>query len=373
MALIDVVKWESNKNTFCHKFPSDDLRIGTQLVVYPSQTAFFVKGGAVCDEFTSGTYTIKTENIPILNKLINLPFGKESPFKAEVWFVNNITRLGLKWGTTHPLNIEDPKYGIIVPVRAFGQYGLKVKESKLFLETLIGNMSSFDVNTVDQYFKGKLISFLTATISKCITKEKISILDINNNLIEISEFCNTEISKNFEKYGLQMVDFSIMSINVPQEDPAFNKLREAKAKVASFNVEGKEFYQMSRSFDVLDKVAQNQGAGGNMMAMGASLAAGLATGGVFGQMANNLINTDPQQQPPQIKNQTVYHVYLNGQQVGGHTVQTIANLIAQGAANSETLVWTAGMPEWARLSTIPELAQLLNQQTPPPIVLPQIP
>lgn len=88
MALIDVVKCDVNDKEFVYKFPSDNLKIGTQLVVYPGQTAFFVKGGKMCDEFTSGTYTIKTENIPILNKIINLPFGGDSPFKADVWFVN---------------------------------------------------------------------------------------------------------------------------------------------------------------------------------------------------------------------------------------------------------------------------------------------
>ena len=90
MALIDVVKWEANDRELVHKFPSEDLRIGTQLVVYAGQTAFFVKGGKVMDQFESGTYTIKTENIPLLNKLINLPFGGNSPFQAEVWFVNKL-------------------------------------------------------------------------------------------------------------------------------------------------------------------------------------------------------------------------------------------------------------------------------------------
>ena len=106
MALIDVVKCEMDGNSFCQKFPSEDLRIGTQLVVYTAQTAFFVKGGAICDEFTAGTHTLKTANIPQLNKIINLPFGSDSPFKAEVWFVNHITKLDLKWGTPQPIQIQ---------------------------------------------------------------------------------------------------------------------------------------------------------------------------------------------------------------------------------------------------------------------------
>ena len=137
MALIDVVKWEVNDRELVHKFLSEDLRIGTQLVVYSGQTAFFVKGGKVMDQFESGTYTIKTENIPLLNKLINLPFGGNSPFQAEVWFVNKLAIMDTKWGTPTPIQLEDPKYGVIVPVRAFGQYGLKVEDPKALLETRV--------------------------------------------------------------------------------------------------------------------------------------------------------------------------------------------------------------------------------------------
>lgn len=148
MALIDVIKCDIQDGEFCYKFPSDDLRIGSQLVVYPSQTAFFVRGGEILDSFTSGTYTISSENIPLLNKVINIPFGNESPFKAEVWFINQISKLDMPWGTPHPILLEDPKYKIIVPVRSNGQYGLRIKEPRLFLETLIGNMSDFKADKI---------------------------------------------------------------------------------------------------------------------------------------------------------------------------------------------------------------------------------
>ena len=134
MALIDIIKCESDGNNFCQKFPSEDLRVGSQLVVYTSQTAFFVKGGKICDEFLAGTYTIKTSNIPLLNKIINIPFGGDSPFQAEVWFVNHISKLDIKWGTPQPIQIEEPRYNIIVPVRAFGQYGFRVANARKFLE-----------------------------------------------------------------------------------------------------------------------------------------------------------------------------------------------------------------------------------------------
>ena len=166
MAIIDVVKYQADENEFIWKFPSNDLRLGTQVIVNPAQHAFFIKGGEILDEFTNGAYTVKTENIPMLNKIINLPFGGNSPFQAEVWYVNLITKLDNKWGTTTPILLEDPKYSIIIPVRAFGQYGFKISNPRTFLESLIGNLSSFSAEKIQEYFKGKIISSLTSLISK---------------------------------------------------------------------------------------------------------------------------------------------------------------------------------------------------------------
>lgn len=359
MAIIDVIKWEANNQEFCRKFPSDALRLGSQLVVYTAQTAFFVKGGQICDEFTAGTYTLKSENLPILNRLINLPFGGNSPFQAEVWFVNQISRLDLKWGTPNPIQLEDPKYHIIVPIRAFGQYGVKIVNPRLFLETLIGNMTSFSAESIDSYFKGKLVSNLSSIIAQKIIRDQISVLDINAFLMDISEYCNTEINKHFEKYGINLVDFSIMSINVPQDDTSFMKLKDAKAAMARINLTGRDVYQMERSFDVLDKAAENTGSGAQVMGLGV----GMGIGNLMGGVANNSINTNPQPTPPPIPQETTYYIYVNGQQIGGQTAAQIASLRAQGVINDDTLIWTVGMPNWAPLRTIPAFAS----SCPPPI------
>jgi len=106
MAIIDIVKYEQQEGIIVYKFPSCDLRWESQVVVYPGQIAFFVKGGKVCDKFKDGTYTLKTTNIPLLNKIINLPFGSDSPFQADVWFVNTLQHLNLRWGTETPLQLD---------------------------------------------------------------------------------------------------------------------------------------------------------------------------------------------------------------------------------------------------------------------------
>lgn len=364
MALIDVVRCEVNDKELVYKFPSEDLRIGTQLVVYAGQTAFFVKGGKVLDQFDSGTYTIKSENIPLLNKVINLPFGGNTPFKAEVWFINNLAILDSKWGTPTPVQLEDPKYGIIVPVRAFGQYGIKVKEPRTFLETLVGNMTSFTTEKVNNYFKGKMISKFTNLLSTKIGNDQTSVLQINAHLSEMSEFILTELSKDFEKYGLGLESFNIMSVNVPQDDPSFKKLKDAIDKAAQLRIVGRDIYQMDRSFDVLRRAAANEGAAGSMMNMGMGLGMGVNMGNQMGAMAVQNMNT--QMAPPPLPQTANYFLAINGQQQGPFDVNTIVVQIQGGQITRDTLAWKQGMPTWSPLGTLPEFANMFGV-CPPPI------
>ena len=363
MALIDVVKCDMVDGEFCQKYPSDNLKIGSQLVVYPAQTAFFVKGGAICDEFISGTYTIKTENIPILNKIINIPFGGNSPFKAEVWFINRISKLDIPWGTPQPIQIEDPKYKIIVPVRAHGQYGVKISNPRSFLETLIGNLSSFSSEKIESYFKGRIISSLNTIIAQQIIEKQVSVLDINTRLINLSSDCNQKLNSLFEKYGMEIVEFSIMSITIPQDDDSVIKLKEAKDLMAKLSITGRDNYQMQRSFDILEKAAGNEGAGGQMTAMGVGLGAGVGLGNTMGNAVGQIMNPTP----PPIPQEKVFYLYVNGVQIPNQNLAQIAKLIKEGSVNSETLVWTPGMTNWTKFSDVPELSNLLLPQTPPPI------
>ena len=364
MALIDVVKYQAEENEFIWKFPSSDLRIGTQVVVNPAQHAFFIKGGAILDEFTSGTHTVKTENIPLLNKIINLPFGSNSPFQAEVWYVNLLSKLDNKWGTTNPILLEDPKYGIIIPVRAFGQFGFKISNPRIFLETLTGNLPSFSAEKIQEYFKGKIISSLTSLISKKIVRENISILEINAFLDELSLFCQENITDEFKKFGLEIVNFYFMSINVPLDDPSVVKLKEAKDLAAKVKITGKELYQMDRSFDVLDNAAKNEGGvAGNLMGAGLGLGLGV---GVGNQMSNVSGNFNTQNTPPPPPTATLYYVLINNEQNGPLNFDQLKQLIVDVRVNKQTMAWKAGMENWVLITEFPEVSNLFNQTPPPP-------
>ena len=364
MALIDVVKWEVNSRELIHKFPSNDLRIGTQLVVYAGQTAYFVKGGKVFDSFGPGTYTIKTENIPLLNKLINLPFGGDSPFQAEVWFVNHLAILDSKWGTPTPIQLEDPKYEIIVPVRAFGQYGMRVNDDKVLIENLAGNMSTFTIWKMEAYFKGMMMSRFNNILSNKMNKDGISILNHNSHLTDIAEYAQQELQPSFNKYGIKLENFYIMSINVPENDPSFIKLKEAKEQVAKYRLMGRDFYQADRSFDVMERAAGNEGAMGGAIGIGMGMNTGAGFGGHMAGLVGQNLNT--QAGPPQIPRQsTVYYVAVNGQQQGPFDMNTICGYISQGKISKDTLVWRNGMPSWAAISTVVEFIDKFGSVPPP--------
>lgn len=370
MAFVDVVKCTMGMRELVAKFPSDDLRLGTQLVVYPGQTAFFVKGGRIYDMFESGTYTLSTSNIPLLNKLINLPFGGRSPFKAEVWYINRVALLDSKWGTTTPLQIEDPIYEVLIPVRAYGQYGFRIGDPRTFLETIVGNMTSFFADDIDRFFKGKILSHLTNIISDKLTKDKISILKINSYLFEISEYCKERISHYLEKYGIALEEFDAISINVKEDDPSYIKLKEAKDLAARIKITGKDVYQMDRSFDVLDSAALNPGIGGEMMSAGVGLGVGMNVANRMGQVSS-VINTNPVSQvPPPIQQSVQYYLAINGQQNGPYSYDTISTSIRNGNVTGDMLVWKVGMANWDKIKNVSEFSSLFC--TPPPIP-PQVP
>lgn len=359
MAIIDVVKYEQKEGELVHRSPSHDLRWGTQLVVYPGQVAFFMKGGKLCDSFTEGTYTLHTNNIPLLNKLVNIPFGGDSPFQADIWFVNLLTKLDLRWGTENPIQLEDPKYNIIVPVRAYGQYGIRVKDSHSFVMQLVGNRSSFDEADLQSYFRGILLSKLTSIISQKIIKDEISVLDINAQLDNISQYCKQQISPTFNHYGVEIISFSIISISIPENDESLEVIKRAKSFASRLNITGKENYQLERTFDVMDAAAKNESNGGNMLNAGIGLTAGMA----FGSKMVGDIN--PQMMPPPMPSSTIYYLAVNGQQQGPYQFKQVRNAIAADPSLMDSLAWKAGMSDWMPLNTFAEFQTIGS--VPPPI------
>lgn len=369
MALINVIKYDNNDIDIIWKFPFEDIKLGTQLIVRPGQSAFFVKSGKVFDEFKEGTYTLKSNNIPLLNKIINIPFGNTSPFQAEVWFINTLTNLDNKWGTPKAMMLEDPDYNIVVPVRAFGQYGMRVSNARLFFTSLIGTLKSFTNQDITNYFNGIMITRVSDSIAEKLVLDKISILKIPAYLQDISEFVTEHLKGQFDKYGIDLVNFSIMSINMPEEDSSVLALKAATEKRMHIKTIGKDIYTFDRSMDVMEKAAGNAGTGGDLMGAAMGLGMGFAVGPQLGNQMSQVgqqMHTNLSAPPPMPTQQ--YHIYQNGQQYGPYPLETIQSYIQQKIVTAETHLWKPGMATWEKAAAIAELAALLGagMQTPPP-------
>jgi len=373
MALIDVVKFQGNDQEFVWKFPSENLRFGTQLVVKPAQLAFFVKGGVIFDEIKEGTVTLKSGNIPLLTRLMSLPFGGDTPFQAEVWFVNLISKLNTPWGVLRPIQLEDPKYGVIVPVRAFGQFGFRVAEPRMFLEKIVGTAKVFTALQIMDYFKGVVLSSVNSNIGKAVVKQNISLVQVSAFLDELSGFCREKIAKDFAQFGLELVNFYFQSINIPEEDPSFIKLKQIKEKAAALNVIGRDIYQLDKSMDVLKTGAANEGGGSTVMQSGMGLGMGMLMGTQIGQQAGQMLTNLPPAgvaSPPPVPQSAPmgFYVALNGQQTGPFPIPVLQQMTQTGTISASSLVWRQGMAGWLAAGTVPELAVLFSPpSTPPPI------
>lgn len=292
------MKWNGSPSTLAWKFPSEELSTWTQLIVNESQEAFLVRGGVYEGPFGAGRHTLSTENIPILSSLIALPFGGRSPFTAEVWFVNKVTNLDVRWGTPDPIQLQDPKYQIMVPIRAFGQYGIRIEQSKKFLIKLVGTLRGFDAETLSDYFRGVFITRIKTEIANAIIKKGTSVLEIATHLEVLSNALKISLSPDVEEYGASLTQFNIHSINVPENDPAVISLKKALAKKAEMGILGFN-YQQERSFDVMQTAAGNEGTASGVMGAGIGLGMGAVMGtqigGMFGQMVPQL---QPSQQSP---------------------------------------------------------------------------
>ena len=282
-------KYNGNPDIFAWKYPSEELGTWTQLIVNESQEAILFKSGRALDIFQSGRHTLETANIPLLNSIINLPFGGRSPFTAEIWYVNKIYSLDIKWGTPSPIQLQDPKYNVFVPLRAFGQFGIKIENSKQFLLKLVGTLSVFDKASVVKYFRGLYLTKVRDSISSYLVHKQISIMEINAYLSELSDHLQARIEPTLIEYGIRLVNFYVNDISVPEDDQAVKQLKSALAKRAEMNIIGYNYHQ-ERSFDTLEGAARNPGStSASLIGAGLGLGMGAVVGSAVGGQFSGII------------------------------------------------------------------------------------
>lgn len=287
MAIIDRIKYDGPPDVLVWKYSRDNIVMGAQLIVNESQQAVFFKGGQALDLFDPGTHTLSTRNLPLLQKLVNLPFGSKTPFAAEIFFVNRVARLDYKWGTRTPIPIEDPKYKVLISIGCFGQFGLRVADSRIFVTQIVGTMPVWKGDQVLEYFRGVILTRVTDLVAKYAVQKNVSVAAITAYIDDISQQAEDRMRGEFAKYGMELLKFFISSITIPTEE--LKKIQEIDLKAREIERLGDQRYQMARGLDVMEKAAENPGAGGGaagtLMGAGIGLGIGAQMAGPFAEMA----------------------------------------------------------------------------------------
>ena len=261
--LIDIIEWtDDSRDTLSFRFPDDDKAIknGAQLIVRESQTVQFIYLGEFGDTFGPGKHTLTTDNIPILTKLKSWKYGFNSPFKADVYYVNTRLFTGNKWGTSNPIMLRDDDFGI-VRARAFGTFDFKIVDVKKFLKEVAGSDQNFRLDEFADTMRSRVVSVFTDALATA----KIPVLDVASRYTEVGEALLPLINPVvIAKYGLEIPSFILENVSVPPEvEQAIDK-RSSMAAVGNLNDFVK--YQMAKGFE--------QPGGGGAAGMASELAVG---------------------------------------------------------------------------------------------------
>lgn len=299
MAILSVIKHEGPNNLLVWKAPHEDFNTKSQLIVHESQEAVFFKNGQALDTFGPGRHTLDTQNIPLLRKLINLPFGGDSPFHCEVYFINKVHSMDIRWGTANHIPIQDPVHGVILPIGANGQFAVQVTDSSKLLTKLVGTIPAFTHDELISYFRGILMTNIKDYIAKKMVQDKLTFLEVHAHLKEISDALAADLQEAFDEYGIRLVNFCVNAIIIPENDPSYIQLRQALSRKAEMGILGYTYHEQ-RTFDVLEGAAKNEGGGAAFIGAGMGLGMGAGMGGFMNQaMGKSMENIAPSGAPAQ--------------------------------------------------------------------------
>ena len=240
MEVISVIKYEGSNEVLAHKHQNEDFTIGSQLIVHESQEALFMRDGKAMDLFTAGRHTLTTYNIPLLRDLMKLGTGGENVFHAEVYFINMTTMMGIRWGTDSKVRLFDPASGLHIEIGASGNFNIRVNDSRKLVIKLVGTTEGLlqsellgeegGLSYGTGKFRALVVNRVKSNLARIIKEQNINILEIDAYLDIISEALQKEINETLDEYGLTMPEFYVTTIQTPDDDPNYQKLKQQFAE-----------------------------------------------------------------------------------------------------------------------------------------------
>lgn len=318
--ITDIIKYEGDNSTFIWKHPCEDFNSLTQLIVHESQEAIFFMNGQALDSFGPGRYTLKTQNIPLIGKALNLATGGKSPFHCEVYFINKTEQMSIKWGTDSKVQYIEPTYGFPISIGASGEMSLRADNARKLLLKLVGTENFLGQQTLVSFFRAFLMTRVKTYIAQVMKSNAINIFEIDENLTTFSDAIKRLLVNDFAEYGVALEQFFVTTIAKPDGDRHYEQFKalhfrqyadvaEAKLRqqisVIDAQTEAQKLvidsqaqatkraqegytYAQERGFDVAEKVASNEGVG-QMTNLGIGLGTMAGVGGVVGGVVGNAV------------------------------------------------------------------------------------
>lgn len=359
---IDIVEWlDQTNDTIVHRFEryQNEIKNAAKLVVREGQSAVFVSEGQLADVFTPGTYTLNTKNLPILTTLKGWKYGFNSPFKAEVYFVNTRLFPDEKWGTKNPVMLSDERFGL-TEIRAFGTYSFRISDPGKFVVDVVGTDGNFTNYEVNEHLKSLIVTRFTDTVGEA----NLPIELYAANTSELSETCQEVMQPEFGRVGIELEKFYIENVSMPEElkKEIFEYSRLDKLDMSKLS--------QFKAAKAMEAAARNEGGtAGAGMGMGMGLILAQQMGTMMGQPAP--VQSTPVQggptAPPPVPQQVLYHYAVNGQTMGPVSFDRLKELFANRTINRDSLIWKPGMAGWSPLQEIEELKGFLGGTLPPPL------
>ena len=277
--LLKVIKWDdSSTNLIVYRYPMtdrDEIMNGCQLIVAESQVAMLVSGGQIADVYGPGTHKLTTGNMPILTKLASWKYGFDSPFKADVYYVNTKQFINLKWGTASKVPMRDADFGVI-RIGGRGSYSFKVEDAPTFMREIFGTNRDYSTNALTDYFRSLIVTSFTNALGLA----KIPALDLAVKYYEIAEKMKEVTEEMFGNMGIQIVTLTVENISVPEE---VEKAMDERASVGVMSGSLDDYTQYQTAQAIKD-AANNPGGGAAAAGVGIGVGVGLGQA-IAGSMA----------------------------------------------------------------------------------------